>query len=56
MRSSRINETLFSSLAEARVRINPWKGDNNSHRPHFSLGNFTPNEFAKKLVLEKQAA
>jgi len=51
-----LNETLFSSLPEARDRITDWKEDYNSHRPHSSLGNLTPNEFARKLALEKQAA
>ena len=51
-----LNETLFSSLAEARERIGAWKEDYNSHRPHSSLGNLTPNEFAAKQALEKQAA
>ena len=51
-----LNETLFSSLAEARERISAWKEDYNAHRPHSSLGNITPNEFARKLALERQAA
>lgn len=51
-----LNETLFSSLAEARDRISAGKEDYNSHRPHSSLGNLTPTEFATKLALEKQAA
>ena len=51
-----LNETLFSSLPEARDRISAWKEDYNSHRPHSSLGNLTPNEFATKLALEKLAA
>ena len=51
-----LNETLFSSLAEARDRINDWKEDYNTHRPHSSLGNLTPIEFATQLALEKQAA
>jgi putative transposase len=51
-----LNETLFSSLAEARERIGAWKEDYNTHRPHSSLGNITPNEFARKLALERQAA
>ena len=51
-----LNETLFSSLSEARQRISAWKEDYNSHRPHSSLGNLTPNEFATKLALEKLAA
>jgi putative transposase len=51
-----LNETLFSSLPEARDAISAWKEDYNSHRPHSSLGNLTPNEFATQLALEKQAA
>ena len=51
-----LNETLFWSLAEARNRIIDWKLDYNSQRPHSSLGNLTPNEFARKLAMEKQAA
>jgi putative transposase len=51
-----LNETLFSSLAEARARVTSWKEDYNQNRPHSSLGNITPNEFAMKMVLEKQAA
>jgi putative transposase len=51
-----LNETLFSSLAEARMRISAWKDDYNHHRPHSSLGNLTPSEFASNLALEKQAA
>jgi putative transposase len=51
-----LNETLFSSLGEARDQIAAWKEDYNSQRPHSSLGNITPNEFASKLALEKQAA
>ena len=51
-----LNETLFSSLAEARHRITAWKEDYNTQRPHSSLGNLTPNEFAAQKALEKQAA
>ena len=51
-----LNETLFSSLAQARSAITAWKDDYNSNRPHSSLGNITPSEFAMKILLEKQAA
>lgn len=51
-----LNETLFSSLAEARARIALWKEDYNRHRPHSSLGNITPSEFATKMTLETRAA
>ena len=51
-----LNETLFSSLTQARTEITAWKEDYNRNRPHTSLGNITPSEFALKIVLEKQAA
>lgn len=51
-----LNETLFSSLAEARTRINSWQEDYNQHRPHSSLGYATPSEYALKMALENQAA
>ncbi|PYE29791.1 integrase-like protein [Rhizobium sp. PP-WC-1G-195] len=43
-----LNETLYSSLAQARAAITAWKEDYNRTRPHSSLGNITPNEFAMK--------
>ena len=51
-----LNETLFSSLAQARQDITEWKEDYNSQRPHSSLGNITPNEFVTKMDLKNQAA
>ncbi len=51
-----LNETLFTELGEARIAINAWKEDYNRHRPHSSLGNVTPREYASKWVLENQAA
>ncbi len=55
-RDELINETLFSSLAEARETITAWKEDYNRNRPHSSLGNNTPHEHAIKMALAKQAA
>ena len=55
-RDEGLNETLFSSLAEARERIGAGKEDDHTQRPHSSLGNLTPNAFARKLALERRAA
>jgi putative transposase len=55
-RDELLNETLFSSLAQARSAITAWKEDYNNHRPHSALGNVSPAEFAMKIRLEKQAA
>ncbi|SIQ78340.1 Transposase InsO and inactivated derivatives [Rhizobium sp. RU20A] len=51
-----LNETLFSTLTQARTAITAWKEDYNRNRPHSSLGNITPSEFAMKMAMEKQAA
>lgn len=42
-----LNENLFINLAQARERIENWRADYNSARPHSSLGNMTPEEFAQ---------
>ena len=55
-RDELLNETLFTTLAEAKMHITAWKEDYNRNRPHSSLGNLTPNEFAMKIALENEAA
>jgi putative transposase len=42
-----LNQELFYNLADARIKIEKWRQDYNNFRPHSSLGNMTPNEFAK---------
>jgi putative transposase len=51
-----LNDTLFSTLVEARHAIRSWKEDYNRQRPHSALGNITPAEFAIKSTLATQAA
>src|SRR3954451_13626491 len=41
-----LNETLFTSLAQARVALGCWRADYNDTRPHSQLGWKTPSEFA----------
>jgi putative transposase len=48
LRDELLNETLFTSLAQARAVLNAWKDDYNHARPHSALGNLTPNEFAAR--------
>lgn len=47
-----LNETLFSSLLEAKAKITEWKEHYNVNRPHSSLGNITPNEFTIPYSLQ----
>ena len=43
-----LNENLFESLDEAREIIENWRNDYNEERPHSSLENLTPKEFAQR--------
>ena len=45
LRDELLNETLFSSLCEARAALADWRDDYNTVRPHSALANRTPEEF-----------
>ena len=49
LRDECLNETLFSSLNDAREELEKWREDYNHHRPHSSIGNLTPSEFVEKI-------
>jgi putative transposase len=49
LRDELLNETLFTSLAQARVALGCWRVDYNDARPHSQLGWRTPAEFAFTL-------
>ena len=49
MRDELLNETLFTSLNQARSIIAQWVLDYNNDRPHSSLGYLTPAAHAAKL-------
>ena len=46
-----LNEHWFMSLDDARRKIEQWRIDYNRFRPHSSLNNLTPEEFAEKVAL-----
>jgi putative transposase len=46
LRDELLNETLFTSLAQARVALGCWRADYNDARSHSQLGWKTPSEFA----------
>ena len=56
LRDEFLNETLFTTLREARAGLAAWKEDYNKERPHSALGNIPPVEFAEKIRMEKRAA
>lgn len=51
LRDECLNEHWFINLGHARQIIEEWRLDYNEVRPHSSIGNLTPEEFAKKEVL-----
>ena len=48
LRDECLNVMQFESLEDAKAKIEAWRIDYNAHRPHSSLDNLTPSEFAMK--------
>lgn len=51
VRQECLNQHWFFSLEDAREKLQTWKSEYNAVRPHSSLGNLAPNEFAKRSQL-----
>ena len=47
LRDELLNETLFTTLAQARTALAAWRIDYNTVRPHSGLGGRTPAEAAR---------
>jgi putative transposase len=50
LRDKCLNETLFTSPAQARAELAEWQRDYNTVRPHSKLGERTPAEIAQQAV------
>jgi putative transposase len=50
IRQECFNEHWFPNLSEARRIVEEWRQEYNSFRPHSSLGDLTPQEFAARAV------
>jgi putative transposase len=50
LRDECLNTSWFWNLFDARRKIEAWRQDYNSQRPHSSLGYRTPDEFARQLA------
>jgi putative transposase len=48
VRAECLNASCFLLMADAIERIEEWRCVYNNDRPHISLGNLTPNEFARQ--------
>jgi putative transposase len=54
LRDECLNSELFLSLVDAREKLETWRRDYNEHRPHSSIGNLTPIEFATSVRTKKE--
>lgn len=50
-----LNMEIFRNVKEAQTVVNYWREEYNERRPHSSLGNRTPREFADSLRLLDEA-
>ncbi len=53
LRQECLNQNWFVSLEDARKQLAAWRRDYNADRPHSSLGNRTPQEFADQMGLPR---
>ena len=56
LRDELLNETLFTSLAQACVALESWRADYNVNRPHLGLGWQTPVAFAQTFTPRRDTA
>jgi putative transposase len=54
LRDELLNETLFTTLAQARAVLTALKEDYNTVRPHSALGNLSPVEYADRSAPRPQ--
>jgi putative transposase len=55
LRDECLNVHQFTSIEDARAKIEAWRVDYNARRPHSSLGRLTPNEFVAQRQAERTA-
>jgi len=49
LRDECLNINWFLSIEDAKQKLEMWRRDYNEFRPHSSLGNMTPRDFARSL-------
>jgi putative transposase len=52
LRDECLNVHQFTSIEDAKAKIEAWRIDYNRHRPHSSLGHLTPEEFQRRCQVE----
>ena len=53
VREECLNQHWFLSLEDAQEKLDAWRNDYNENRPHSSLGNRTPSQFAHEGTLAR---
>ena len=53
LRDECLNAELFLDLLDARRKLDAWRRDYNENRPHSSIGNLTPLEYANSVRTER---
>jgi putative transposase len=51
LRDECLSTNWFLSIEDARSKLEAWRRDYNEFRPHSSLGNMTPSDFARSLTI-----
>lgn len=54
LRDECLNMHAFKSLDHAQIEIEKWRQEYNNWRPHRSLGNITPREFARRKIQQRE--
>ncbi len=55
LRDELLNGELFMGLLDARQKLEAWRRDYNQNRPHGSLGDLTPDEYATQVRTKTHA-
>ena len=50
LRDECLNTNWFLSIEDAQEKLEVWRRDYNEYRPHSSLDNMTPSDFARGLL------
>lgn len=56
LRDECLNAQVFYSIDEAQEKVESWRLDYNTNRPHSSIGNLPPSEFAERFKQEASEA
>lgn len=56
LRDEFLNTNIFTSVTDFHNKVESWRIDYNHWRPHSSIGNLTPREFARRKMIHMTAS